>query len=148
VDVVANQGQPSVIVHDNPTTVILGGGRQGPQGVPGASGGAWLFGAGIPSNSLGSDGQTFYSTDTGGVYQKATGAWVLQGTVTGQNFYFEHVQNTASDTWTINHNLGSRPSVSAYSVGGKEMLGEILHVSANQLNIYFDSPVTGIAVCS
>lgn len=52
------------------------------------------------------------------------------------------------DTWVINHNIGRRPLVGVFSVGGVEMWAEILHVSLNQVIVYFDSPVAGYAICS
>jgi hypothetical protein len=61
---------------------------------------------------------------------------------------FQHMQPIASDTWTINHNLGFPPSVRAYSSGGREMLAEVIHNGLNQTLVYFDSPASGFAVCS
>ncbi len=62
--------------------------------------------------------------------------------------YYKHSQSSASDTWTINHNLATEPNVSVFSVGGREMVGEILHSSTNTTIIYFDSPIAGYAICS
>lgn len=59
-----------------------------------------------------------------------------------------HTQAVAATTWTINHNLGYRPTVRPMTVGGAEMTAEILHASANQALVYFDSPTAGIAVYS
>lgn len=61
---------------------------------------------------------------------------------------FKHTQSAASAAWTVNHNLGFNPSVRAYSVGGREMVGEIVHTSLYQAIVYFDGPVAGYAVCS
>lgn len=61
---------------------------------------------------------------------------------------FKHTQSAASAAWTVIHDLGFNPSVRAYSVGGREMLGEIVHVSLYQAIVYFDSAVAGYAVCS
>jgi hypothetical protein len=61
---------------------------------------------------------------------------------------FSHTQSVASDTWTVNHNLGFRPAVSTLSVGGREMWSEVVHASVNQFIAYFDAPVSGIAICS
>lgn len=66
----------------------------------------------------------------------------------GGSFYYFHNQPTAAATWTINHVLGTRPNVKAYTVGGKEMIGEILHIDANQTQIIFDDPIAGFAICS
>lgn len=59
-------------------------------------------------------------------------------------FYFM----TPLSTWVVNHNLGRRPVVSVFSVGGVEMFAEIIHTSTNQCQVMFDDPVTGYAICS
>lgn len=61
---------------------------------------------------------------------------------------YTHTQSVASDTWTVNHNLGYRPAVSVLSVGGKLMLADVVHTSANQAVVSFDQPTPGQAVCS
>ena len=61
---------------------------------------------------------------------------------------YQHNQPSPSDNWIINHNLGYRPAVAAYSVGGQIMLANIIHMSPNQARILFDGPVSGFAVCS
>ena len=58
---------------------------------------------------------------------------------------YVHVQAVASDTWTINHNLGYRPSVELLSDGGMEFYGDVLHVSANDVICSFLAPVSGLA---
>lgn len=60
-------------------------------------------------------------------------------------FLFVHTQSSASATWTINHNLGSFPSVELMTLGGVEMDGAIQHTSPNQTVITFNTPQTGIA---
>lgn len=61
---------------------------------------------------------------------------------------YEHNQGAASDSWVVNHNLGFRPNVTLLSVGGAEMIAEVLHMSENQARVYFDQPRAGLAVCS
>jgi hypothetical protein len=61
---------------------------------------------------------------------------------------YTHTQAVASATWTVNHNLGYRPAVSVLSVGGALMLAEVIHISANQAQVFFDSPTAGQAACS
>jgi len=67
------------------------------------------------------------------------------GTGTGA---YRYIQDAPAAVWIINHNLGLQPNVRTYSAGGREMLAEIVHTSANQTYVYFDSPVSGYAVCS
>lgn len=61
---------------------------------------------------------------------------------------YQHNQNTPLLQWTVNHNMGYRPNVRAYSIGGREMLAEVVHAHVNQCLVYFDSPTAGFAVCS
>jgi hypothetical protein len=58
---------------------------------------------------------------------------------------YEHVQSVASASWNVNHLLGFRPSVSVKTMGGVEVLAEVLHISINQSLITFDAPMAGIA---
>lgn len=61
---------------------------------------------------------------------------------------YQHTQSIASAEWIVAHNLGFRPNVQAYSVGGMQMLAEVIHIDLNQARVYFDSPVAGYAICS
>lgn len=63
------------------------------------------------------------------------------GSGAGYNF----TQASASDIWTVNHNLGYKPSVQTFTVGGLEMLGEVQHISVNQTVITFNTAVAGTA---
>lgn len=133
----------------NPVIVTtIGQGIKGDPGPPGPAGGDWLTGSGTPDNSLGNDGQIYYATGTGDVYKKQAGVWERQFAITGKSFYYEHTQSVASDMWTVNHNKGSRPSIAVYSAGGKEIWAEIIHNNVNQALIYFDSAITGSAICT
>jgi hypothetical protein len=60
---------------------------------------------------------------------------------------YVHTQSTASTTWTVNHNLGSRPLIAVFSAGGVEVDASILHISNNQAQISFNTAVTGTATC-
>lgn len=61
---------------------------------------------------------------------------------------YEHTQAMAAAVWAVNHNLGRRPNVAVLSLGGAEMLAEVLHPSTNQARVYFDAPAAGFASCS
>ena len=60
----------------------------------------------------------------------------------------EHTQGAASAVWTVNHNLGFRPAVSAINAGSETVEGRVLHVSTNQLTITFNTAISGIARCN
>ncbi len=66
---------------------------------------------------------------------------------TGAPFY-RHDQGTTQSTWIINHNLGYRGAINAYSVGSQLMLANIVHINDNQAQVLFDGPVAGYAICS
>lgn len=59
--------------------------------------------------------------------------------------HYTHTQASASATWTINHNLGKNPSISAVDSAGTEVIGEVYYVSLNQLIVYFTEPFSGKA---
>lgn len=76
-----------------------------------------------------------------------SGTVVISGGVIGATNY-THTQSVAADIWIVNHNLGFRPAVRALTVGGVEVMAEVIHASSNQLFIYFDFPLAGQAICS
>lgn len=60
----------------------------------------------------------------------------------------EYSETFASATsWTINHNLGRYPSITLRTLGGAEIIAEILHVSVNQAIAYFAQSTAGVARC-
>ena len=62
--------------------------------------------------------------------------------------YHRHEQGTPSDLWVVNHNFGKRPVVGVFDTGGREVWAEVIHVSDNQVLIYFDGPLAGYAICT
>ncbi len=69
-----------------------------------------------------------------------------EAAIDATSYYQEEL--TPASTWTLNHNLGYRPKTSVYSVGGVEVSAEVVHTSDNQVQILFDAPFAGYAVCS
>ncbi len=59
-----------------------------------------------------------------------------------------HTQASPASTWTVNHNLGTRPVIAVRDTGGQEILAAITHASANQALISFVAAKTGTAFCS
>lgn len=68
-----------------------------------------------------------------------------QGPIGGN---FNHTQTLASNTWTINHNLGFKPTIELLTVGGVVFEGEIVHTSENQAIVYLTQSIAGTAACS
>ena len=58
---------------------------------------------------------------------------------------FTHLQAVPNTAWTINHNLGMRPSVSILDTGGNEVEADVVHTNTNQLVIHFAIPLAGLA---
>jgi hypothetical protein len=54
-------------------------------------------------------------------------------------------QNTPSDTWIINHNLGYKPAVELLTVGGVEFDASVTHTSINQTIVNIAMPIAGSA---
>ncbi len=66
--------------------------------------------------------------------------------------FHKHVQDSASDTWTIVHNLFMYPVVDCYTMENSE-LSKVLpsyvrYISETTCEVKFSYPVTGIAVVS
>jgi hypothetical protein len=61
---------------------------------------------------------------------------------------YKHVQNSGATVWTINHNMGWRPNVSAFDTLGREIVGDVHHVSDNQLTLTFSVTLAGEAYLS
>jgi hypothetical protein len=58
---------------------------------------------------------------------------------------YTHLQSVPNTVWTINHNLGMRPSVSILDTGGNEVEADVVHTNTNQLVIHFAIPLAGLA---
>ena len=84
------------------------------------------------------------------VYRSGNGSFV------NENFYsillysgaqdkdFTHVQNTASATWAITHNLNKFPSV-VIKIGTAIVQAEVNHINKNSLTISFNGSNSGTA---
>lgn len=59
--------------------------------------------------------------------------------------FYVHTQSTASDTWTINHNLGGEPTAVVLDSAGTQCEGTFSYPSKNQMVITFTAPFTGTA---
>jgi S1-C subfamily serine protease len=58
---------------------------------------------------------------------------------------FTYNQPNSLTVWTINHNLGYKPSVTVYSSSNDEVIGEVVPIDLDNLTITFSSPFSGIA---
>ena len=101
---------------------------------------------------VGDDAAITVATSTEASITVAIGAPGLQGPrgdigPAGGESYL-HTQASPASTWTVNHNLGTRPAVEVRDTGGNEILAGVTHASANQVLISFVSAKTGTAFCS
>lgn len=59
---------------------------------------------------------------------------------------YTHTQNSADSSWTINHNLGKRPSVTVTTAAtGAQVIGEVTYTNNNTLVISFEASFNGVA---
>lgn len=85
------------------------------------------------------DFNVIISPDSQGNTTVSTGTTIV-GAVT-----FIHDQASPSSTWTINHNLGRRPSVTIVDSSGNVQIGEVLYNSDNQITVNFAAAFGGYA---
>lgn len=64
---------------------------------------------------------------------------------TGEAPSYLHQQPTAASQWTINHNLGFKPSVELLNSASQEIDADVIHTSDNQVLAVFNLPVSGLA---
>lgn len=85
-------------------------------------------------------------TDMGGYFTGNNVEDALQelGAQGGKYYLFSPTGDQA--TWVINHNLGRKVQVQAFTPGGVEMMGQVTHINDNQAQIDFDGPYGGYAV--
>jgi len=58
---------------------------------------------------------------------------------------FTYEQLSPATTWTINHDLGYRPSVELLDATNREIDGDVYHTTINQTIVMFNIPVAGAA---
>jgi hypothetical protein len=69
----------------------------------------------------------------------------LPGTSGGLKFI--HPQASESAEWIVNHNLGEKPIAEVRTASGAVVDADVLHVSNNQLRVYFSSAMAGEVRC-
>tara|TARA_X000001382_G_C3163185_1_gene176927 strand:+ start:618 stop:1307 length:690 start_codon:yes stop_codon:yes gene_type:complete len=80
------------------------------------------------------------------------------GTIVDEQFYsiilyagssdktFTHTQEASRSSWTINHSLGKKPSVTITTLAtGAQVIGEVTYTNNNTLVVSFAAAVSGIA---
>jgi hypothetical protein len=59
--------------------------------------------------------------------------------------WYVYTQASVSAQWIVNHNLGFRPNIDVTTLGGAKINAEILHVSDNQVHLFFVVATAGQA---
>lgn len=76
-----------------------------------------------------------------------SGGWTIE-TSGGSGTSHFHNQSGSDTVWTITHNLGYYPNVTAQDSAFNIIIGNLNHVSVNQLTLTFSIPVQGTAYLS
>ena len=58
---------------------------------------------------------------------------------------YVHEQAVASNTWTITHNLGKKPSVTIVDSADTEVIGQVTYVDLNTIIVSFTTKFSGTA---
>lgn len=119
-------------------------GPTGPQGIPGTG---LVNGNGLPSSSVGVEGDLYLDLTTGLYYgPKQGGVWPTTPLYSLSNTRrYVFTQSLASNTWNITHTLGGRPSVTVVDSAGTTVVGEVVYNSDTSITVLFTSPFSGQA---
>ncbi len=66
----------------------------------------------------------------------------------GVDLTYEHSQLVASDTWTINHQLGKHPAITVVDSGGNVVVGDITYNDTDNAVARFSAAFGGKAYCN
>lgn len=86
-------------------------------------------------------GQEVLRRGADGLWRNAT----LTAADVGAIAPFVYTQSTPATTWTINHNLGFRPSVELLDSGSQEIDADVSHPSINQTIVTLKAATAGLA---
>jgi len=96
------------------------------------------------AGAKGDDGLSAYQVAVNNGFVGTEQQWLDSLSNSSLNVGYTHTQTSASSLWTINHNLGIKPSIYIYSDGGLKIEGDVLPTSSlNQVQIAFTLPVSG-----
>lgn len=93
-------------------------------------------------------GMAVYVAENDSIYilknNLSNSSWILFTAKANINTYI-HEQASASNTWTINHNLNRFPSVTVVDSAQSEVIGDIQYLDENNVQIMFSGAFTGKA---
>jgi hypothetical protein len=105
-------------------------------------------------DAVGSVGASAYEVAVANGFVGPESAW-LESLVGEQgpaglpgNGAYHHVQASADNVWQITHSLGFYPNVTAQDEDGNDIVGGIMYIDENTLNVLFSANVAGDAYLS
>lgn len=135
-----NNNNKVIVERTENVVEVSGVGIQGPRGK------GVLHGQGAPLDSLGIDGEFYIDIVTNKMYgPKTSGAW---GEPVNLGGTYTHVQDSASNTWVINHNLDYYPNVEIVNSAGVAVVGDYQFINPNVVVATFTDPFAGKAYLS
>lgn len=63
----------------------------------------------------------------------------------GSDAYYRHDQAIASDVWSVHHSLGKHPSVTVVDSADTVLVGEVVYLDENSVELHFSAPFSGRA---
>ena len=58
---------------------------------------------------------------------------------------YEHRQNSPSKIWKIKHNLNKKPSATVTDSAGSQVIGDVIYIDNNNVELHFSAPFSGVA---
>jgi hypothetical protein len=101
--------------------------------------------AGVPSDSVGNEGDFYLDTSAGKLYgPKGASSWAVEElSLIPKRFSFS--QPVAATTWNITHDLDGFPSVSVVDSAGSIVVGDVEYNSTSSITVSFESAFAGTA---
>lgn len=79
------------------------------------------------------------------VVSQPTTSVSIAGVTGGKDSHFSYTQGTPESIWTIQHNLGKKPSVTVVDSAESVVIGEIEYLSLNSVRLTFAGAFSGKA---
>tara|TARA_R110000737_G_scaffold106687_3_gene139521 strand:+ start:6421 stop:6921 length:501 start_codon:yes stop_codon:yes gene_type:complete len=92
--------------------------------------------------SIGGELEANSVVKTGGL---STEFLMADGSVSVAETTYTHDQGIPNVTWTIQHNLDKRPSVTVVDTGGAVVVGEVEYIDSNEVTVTFNAAFSGEA---
>lgn len=135
----------NITVNEETVEVILG--TTGPQG---ARGTGILNGVNAPDNSIGILGDFYINTTNMNLYgPKTESGWGEPTDLVGNSeLGYEHIQEVAATTWTIEHGLGFVPNITVVDSAGTVVEGSYDYPDSDTVVLTFIGAFSGRAYLS